>query len=128
MALGAKAKPRLSGAQRRKIAREQKAAAARKKLSNGELLEKCDLTLAPNTYDEWRREGREVYWEMRKGKIPMDDGRALTWAAEINGRLAKMSEELTYLREMNLRLQEAGTRTTAVDYLPALETPNGEDE
>jgi hypothetical protein len=117
-----KLKPRLSGAQRRKNEREEKAAAARKKAGNGELI-KLDLTLAPNTYDEWRLEGRTVYWEMRRGRLHMDDGRALTWAADMNARMAKMAEELYELKKLNQQLQQmqGGFTPNAVDYLPACE-------
>jgi hypothetical protein len=109
MTLGVKSKPRLSGAQRRKIARADKVAAAVKKSIAGELIP-LDLTNAPNTYDEWRREGREVYWEMRKRKLDMESGKALTWAADMNARMAKMAEELRelqYLRQQLAALQGA---------------------
>ena len=61
---------------------------------------------APYNYDEWRREGREVYWEMRRGRLGMDDGRTLTWAAEMNGRMAKMAEELDQLAALRDQLAQ----------------------
>jgi hypothetical protein len=124
-----KNKHAMSGAQRRKLKREELAAAARRKA--GTTLIKLDLTGAPNTYDEWRLEGRTVYWEMRKGRLHMDDGRALTWAAELNGRLAKMSEELYELRQMNKQLQQLQGGSVgfdadgAIEYLPADKHTNG---
>lgn len=118
MTLGVKPKPRLSGAARRKLARATKVAAARPKTVIGELLT-LDLTGAPNTYDEWRREGRTVYWEMRKRKLDLDSGKALTWAADMNARMAKMAEELHELRQINQRLQHLQGNAAHIDYLPA---------
>lgn len=127
MALGVKLKPRLSGAARRKLARQAKVAAAKPKPLVGELLP-VDLTGAPNTYDEWRLEGRTVYWEMRKRKLDLDSGKALTWAADMNARMAKMAEELHELRQINQRLQQLQSPAGQVDYLPASDSQQGDEQ
>jgi len=120
-------KKRLSGAQQRKRARESKVAArklaeelyALRKRDDAAtaVIKPLDMTLAPRSYDEWRQESRALYWEMRKHRLALDDGRVLTWCAEVNGRLAKMSEELYELRQMNAQLQAINRE--AVEYLPA---------
>jgi hypothetical protein len=109
MALGVKKKPRLSGAARRKLAKAEKREAAKPK--TGDLLQSLDYSEAPDTHDEWRREGRTVYWDVRKGRIDLDSARTLTWAADVNARMAKMAEELRELEK--LRQQLAALQGTA---------------
>jgi hypothetical protein len=113
MALGRKLKPRLSGAARRRIARQKDSAvaAAAKPKKIGEYIER-DPEQKHNvrdqwSHDRWRLEMRLVYLEMRSKKIPMADGTSLIWAADINARLAKMAEELAQLQSINDQLTAA---------------------
>jgi hypothetical protein len=126
MSLGAK-KPRLSGAQRRKLQKE-KTLAARHTVDPSTVIPRVRVGRL-DTVDEWRREISTVYREMRLGKIRSDEGTRLTYVANVGAQLAKIAQEIKELETLRQQLAQlqGGPVTYPVngaEYLPAV----GEDE
>jgi predicted transcriptional regulator len=122
-------KPRLSGFQRRKAARE-KLNASRPKVqvyATGDVVTNRLMTVL-----EWRREIAKVYREMRSGKIRTEEGTRFVYVSEIGARLAKMQEELESIEALRKQLEQvqSGPPIPAQEYLPAPtdSQTNGEDE
>jgi hypothetical protein len=114
-------KPRLSGFQRRKL--------ARLKIANGQTVipakDPDELRRirvgALDTVNQWRREIAKVYREMRFQMIRTEIGTRLVYVAEIGARLAKMQEELKELETLRQQLEQlqANGYLNKIDYLPA---------
>jgi hypothetical protein len=101
MSIGPK-KPRLSGAQRRKIAKERASAATPRPL-DGEVQRRIRVGQL-DTIDQWRVEIAKVYREMRLGKIRSDEGTRLTYVANVAAQLAKIAQELKELEALRQQL------------------------
>ena len=118
--------PKLSGFQRRKLMREQTLvtpieADELRRIRVGQL----------DTVNQWRREIARVYREMRFSTIRTEVGTRLVYVAEIGARLAKMQEELESIEALRRQLEQVqnGTGLSAgVDYLPATDSLQGDDE
>jgi hypothetical protein len=130
MSIGPK-KPRLSGAQRRKLAKERASAAGPQPVIAGEVLRRIRVGQL-DTIDQWRTEISKVYREMRLGKIRSDEGTRLTYVANIAAQLAKIAQELKELealRQQLAALQSAPSNALIQhdgqngDYIPAAVNP-----
>lgn len=130
MGLGAK-KPRLSGAQRRKLVKERSSAATPRPVIEGEVLRRVRVGQL-NTIDQWRVEIAKVYREMRLGKIRSDEGTKLTYVANVAAQLAKIAQELKELEALRQQLAALQRTQPAAliqhdgldsDYIPAAIRP-----
>ena len=106
MALVKVTKPRLSGAQRRKIARG-KLPPSRPLIATKVQVYTTGDTVSNRlmTVMEWRREIAKVYREMRSGKIRTEEGTRFVYVSEIGARLAKMAEELESIEALRRQLE-----------------------
>jgi hypothetical protein len=98
-----KLKKDLSGAAKRKLAKQRLMASA--PALEGNLLRRIRVGEL-NTVDQWRREIGKIYREMRFQKIPTEVGTRLVYVAEIGARLAKMAEELRELEALRQQLAQ----------------------
>jgi hypothetical protein len=123
-------KPKLSGAQRRKIARqkangiEPKAKAAAPVISRalkGELLKPEAVTNRLETVIEWLRTHAKNYRRFRKNQITANEFNSLTYGCRTGADLAKLVEELSYLKALEEQLRNVGALHLGgtVDFLPA---------
>jgi len=96
-----KPKKYLSGAAKRKLAKQRLMASA--PALDGNLLRRIRVGEL-NTVDQWRREIGKIYREMRFQKIPTEVGTRLVYVAEIGARLAKMAQELCELEQLRQQL------------------------
>lgn len=108
MSIGPK-KPRLSGAQRRKLAKERSSIPTSPPVLAGEVLRRVRVGQL-DTIDQWRTEISRVYREMRLGKLRTDEGTKLTYVANVAAQLAKIAQELKELEA--LRQQLAALQST----------------
>jgi hypothetical protein len=127
-------KKKLSGFQRRKLARE-KLNASRPPMRSPKMQVYTTGDVVTNrlmTVLEWRREIAKVYREMRSGKIRTEEGTRFVYVSEIGARLAKMQEELESIEALRkqLELVQSGQSLPTQEFLPASADAQhqGEDE
>jgi polyhydroxyalkanoate synthesis regulator phasin len=100
------AKKRLTGAQRRKIAKERDATLPPRVVTVETAAERQVVGNRLMTVTEWRREISKIYREMRSGKIRSEEGTRFVWVSEVGARLAKMQEELESIEALRRQLEE----------------------
>ena len=98
-------KPKLSGAQRRKQARQS---AEPTQVLAGDVLKREPqyVTNRLMTVLEWRRQIGLLYREARAGKLRSDEATRFVYIAEIGARLAKMAEELESIEALRQQLAQ----------------------
>jgi hypothetical protein len=104
-----KHKPKLSGAQRRKLLKEKFAANnAPRPVINGELIKRIRMGHFDHggTVNQWRMEIARVYRAMRRGQLRTDEGTKLTYVANVAAQLAKIAEELRELEQLRQQLTQ----------------------
>jgi hypothetical protein len=99
-----KHKPKLSGAQRRKLQKQKQQLADAPR--DGELLARIRMGHFDHggTVNQWRIELARVYRAMRLGHLRTDEGTKLTYVANVAAQLAKMAEELRELEALRQQL------------------------
>jgi len=126
-------KPKLSGAQRRKIERAKdrgtplptKPAARQKPPIKGEFIKKPEyVTNRLETVIEWLHTHAKNYRRFRKNLITANEFNSLTYGCRTGADLAKLVEELAYLKALEEQLKNLGALRVGgtVDYLPAPDT------
>jgi hypothetical protein len=129
-------KPKLSGAARRKLAKQKLMASLPK--PNGDLMPRIKVGRL-ETVDEWRKEIGKVYRAMRTGTLRSDEGTKLTYVANVGAQLAKIEQELGAIEELRqgnaaLRQQLAQSKNGGIPllngqtYLPASDSQQSEGD
>jgi hypothetical protein len=78
------------------------------------------------TVAQWRRQVGKIYRDMRKGRIPKEDGTRLTYVANIGAQLAKYEQELAQVDELARQLEEIKSGRFLLP-APIEITPAGDD-
>ena len=107
-------KPRLSGAQRRKLARQQEIAAA---AANGQqVMPPLRRLETLNTVRDYRREINAVYRDLHHDRIRREDATSRVFILNTGAALARAEQELQELIELRRRLDEIQGRQGALPY------------
>jgi len=107
-------KPRLSGAARRKLARQAAArenygVMPRARIVSGELSGVVVGQL--DTVSDWRREIGRIFREARAGTLATEDASRLTFIAQVGARVSQVEQELEGIRALHeavVKVHEGG--------------------
>lgn len=108
------AKPRLSGAQRRKLNAQRIAEAG------GVVMPRLPALGSLESVRSFRAELSTIYAAMRRGAVPTEVGTRLVYVLNVGAALAKAEQELqelTHLREQIARIEGDGPGLPALGYL-----------